>query len=167
MRRLCRAGKALVLLCGVNPIWTHSPHIIQLCGLCCVEETTDTLVNCDSLLPVTRLCGLCCVEETTAKLVYCGTFLLSQLCSLCCVEETTAKLVNCDSLLPVTQLCGLCCAEETTDRLVYCDRFLPISALIVHFLLLSGKKMLFVGCLTTQQHASVSQGRICSDKLKC
>ena len=26
---------------------------------------------------------------------------------------------------------------------------------------------LFVGCLTSQQHASVSQGRICSDKFKC
>ena len=26
---------------------------------------------------------------------------------------------------------------------------------------------LFVGCLTYQQHASVSQGRICSDKLTC
>ena len=27
--------------------------------------------------------------------------------------------------------------------------------------------LLFVGCLTTQQHASVSQGRICSDKFTC
>ena len=26
---------------------------------------------------------------------------------------------------------------------------------------------LFVGCLTSQQHASVSQGRICSDNLTC
>ena len=26
---------------------------------------------------------------------------------------------------------------------------------------------LFVGCLTSQQHASVSQGRICSDNLAC
>ena len=25
----------------------------------------------------------------------------------------------------------------------------------------------FVGCLTSQQHASVSQGRICSDKFTC
>ena len=27
------------------------------------------------------------------------------------------------------------------------------------------RMLLFVGCLTSQQHASVSQGRICSDKL--
>ena len=27
--------------------------------------------------------------------------------------------------------------------------------------------LLFVGCLTSQRHASVSQGRICSDKFTC
>ena len=27
--------------------------------------------------------------------------------------------------------------------------------------------LVFVGCLTSQQHASVSQGRICSDKFTC
>ena len=27
--------------------------------------------------------------------------------------------------------------------------------------------LLFVGCLTSQQHASVSQGRICEDKFTC
>ena len=51
-----------------------------------------------------QLCGLCCVEETTARLVYCDSFLLTQLCGLCCVEETTARLVYCDSVLPVTTL---------------------------------------------------------------
>ena len=30
-----------------------------------------------------------------------------------------------------------------------------------------GKQCLFVGCLTSQQHASVSQGRICSDNFTC
>ena len=29
------------------------------------------------------------------------------------------------------------------------------------------RQVLFVGCLTSQQHASVSQGRICSDKFMC
>ena len=29
------------------------------------------------------------------------------------------------------------------------------------------KKGMFVGCLTSQQHAGVSQGRICSDKVTC
>ena len=29
------------------------------------------------------------------------------------------------------------------------------------------EEMLFVGCLTSQQHASVSQGRICSDNSMC
>ena len=28
-------------------------------------------------------------------------------------------------------------------------------------------RSLFVGCLTSQQHASVSQGRICSDNFTC
>ena len=28
-------------------------------------------------------------------------------------------------------------------------------------------RLLFVGCLTSQQHASVSQGRICSDNFMC
>ena len=30
-----------------------------------------------------------------------------------------------------------------------------------------GKKMLFVGCLKSQQHASVSQGRICTENFTC
>ena len=30
-----------------------------------------------------------------------------------------------------------------------------------------GKASLFVGCLTSQQHASIAQGRICSDKFTC
>ena len=30
-----------------------------------------------------------------------------------------------------------------------------------------GGLLLFVGCLTSQQHGSVSQGRICSDNLTC
>ena len=29
------------------------------------------------------------------------------------------------------------------------------------------KKQMFVGCLTSQQHASVFQGRICSDNFTC
>ena len=58
----------------------HWPHITQLCGLYCVEETTARLVYCDSFLPitavtvwtdlpqVTHLCGVCCVGGTTARL---------------------------------------------------------------------------------------------------
>ena len=37
-----------------------------------------------------------------------------------------------------------------------------LSPLLLGFVL-----VLFVGCLTSQQHASVSQGRICSDKFSC
>ena len=29
------------------------------------------------------------------------------------------------------------------------------------------QRLLFVGCLTSQQHANVSQGRICSDNFRC
>ena len=32
---------------------------------------------------------------------------------------------------------------------------------------LKGELLLFVGCLTSQQQASVSQGRICSDNFMC
>ena len=31
----------------------------------------------------------------------------------------------------------------------------------------NSKRMLFVGCLTSQQHASVSQGRTCTDNFTC
>ena len=31
----------------------------------------------------------------------------------------------------------------------------------------TAENCLFVGCLTSQQHASVSQGRICSDNFAC
>ena len=34
-------------------------------------------------------------------------------------------------------------------------------------LFLMQSMLLFVGCLTSQQHASVSQGRICSDNFTC
>ena len=34
-----------------------------------------------------------------------------------------------------------------------------VSAIFIYYL--------FVGCLTSQQHASVSQGRICSDSFTC
>ena len=37
---------------ALNPIWTHSPQITQLCGLCCVEETTTKRVYCDSFPPI-------------------------------------------------------------------------------------------------------------------
>ena len=41
---------------------------------------------------------------------------------------------------------------------VSCFSFLSVHAISVGWL---------VGCLTSQQHASVSQGRICSDNLTC
>ena len=111
--------------CDFNTVWTHFPRITQLCGLCCLEETTQTLVYCDVLLRITRLCGLCCLEETTPTLVYCDVLLrITRLCGLCCLEETTPTLVYCDVLLRITRLCGLCCLEETTPTIVYCDVFL-------------------------------------------
>ena len=39
----------------INPIWTYLPHINQLSGLCCPEETTAKLVHCDSFSPVTAV----------------------------------------------------------------------------------------------------------------
>ena len=39
--------------------------------------------------------------------------------------------------------------------------------IIIVILGLPGLQSLFVGCLTSQQHASVSPGRICSDSCTC
>ena len=52
----------------------------------------------------------------------------------------------------ITQLCGLCCLEETPAELYYSNSLPPVTAVC-----------LLVSCLTSQQHASASQGRICSD----
>ena len=41
------------------------------------------------------------------------------------------------------------------------------SCRIIRRQLLDKGLLLFVGCLTSQQHASVSQGRICSDNFTC
>ena len=38
---------------SLNLIWTHLHQISQLCGLCCLEETTATLVHCDVFLHIT------------------------------------------------------------------------------------------------------------------
>ena len=40
----------------------------------------------------------------------------------------------------ITQLCGLCCGEETTAKPVDCDSFLPITAVAMQFLPLTGDK---------------------------
>ena len=52
-----------------------------------------------------------------------------------------------------------------------CIRLHNISGLNVYFNTLIDRLRsewgLFVGCLTSQQHASVSQGRICSDNFTC
>ena len=119
-------------------------------------------------------CGLCCVEETTTKLVYCDSFLPQQWqCGLCCVTETTAKLVYCDSFLPITAVTMwsvLCYRNHSQTSLLW--QF-PPTAVTMQLLLLPGPvskaqpRLLFVGCLTSQQHASVSQGRICSDNFTC
>ena len=45
--------------------------------------------------------------------------------------------------------------------------FFLLSGLLVSSLIDQMDCLLFVGCLTSQQHASVSQGRICSDNCTC
>ena len=65
---------------------------------------------------------------------------------------------------------------QSSDR--WCHRKLPCSSFLDHktnaymqiklnILTVSLKSLLFVGCLTSQQYASVSQGRMCSDKCTC
>ena len=47
-----------------------------------------------------------------------------------------------------------------TEVVVVVERDLVVVVVVVE----EEKMLLLVGCLTSQQHASVSQGRICSDK---
>ena len=74
---------------------------------------------------------------------------------------------HCQSVVKVSAsaLAGLgfkCCLSHTSD-------FNPLKALAFVFSANRRERQtetevcLFVGCLTSQQHASVSQGRICSD----
>ena len=48
-----------------------------------------------------------------------------------------------------------------------CNFFFSVAARRIEWTNRSLRHSLFVGCLTSQQHASVSQGRICSDNCKC
>ena len=42
-----------------------------------------------------------------------------------------------------------------------------VNASLIRVVELNNNELLFVGCLTSQQHASVSQGRICTDNFTC
>ena len=127
----CRRS-TIVALHDTGP-WTHLPHVTQLCGLCCVQETPPqtvavsfslSCVVCAALknpghtsFAVTVSFSLSCVvcaalKKPRPKLVYCDSLLLNQLCGLCCLEEAPATLVYCGCVL-LTQLCGQCCLEET------------------------------------------------------
>ena len=64
----------------------------------------------------------------------------------------------------LASLRGLRMEQQNSALRIYVDDFVSLtriwmSSVIVVFL--------FVGCLTSQQHASVSQGRICSDNFTC
>ena len=61
-------------------------------------------------------------------------------------------------------LCSVCSHSSHIGFILF--SFLPFYP---SFLLCTMRQegLLFVGCLTSQQHASVSQGRICSDKCTC
>ena len=50
-----------------------------------------------------------------------------------------------------------------------CKRGIPLlpTCLVASCTLVEMRLLLFVGCLTSQQHACVSQGRICSDNFTC
>ena len=66
--------------------------------------------------------------------------------------------------------------KKPQQRPTCCVIFLPITAVTMQFLHITGQKKLctmtmfvcwLVGCLTSQQQASASQGRICSDNFTC
>ena len=54
--------------------------------------------------------------------------------------------------------------HQCQKKLVVCQLSVPLTALII---LTRCCRLLFVGCLMSQQHASVSQGRICSGNFTC
>ena len=80
-----------------------------------------------------------------------------------CVEAKHCQL--CMSFISeLHSLCGM----------VWCRTFrLPVIGSLLSSIHSEGKKRslafvcLFVGCLSSQQHASVSQGRICTDNFTC
>ena len=90
---------------------------------------------------ITQPCSLCCPMLTHLPRI-------TRLCSLCCPMLT--------HLPRITQPCSLCCPQQPTPTLAGPCIFLPVPAVL-----------LCVGCLTSQQHASVSQVRICTDKFTC
>ena len=47
------------------------------------------------------------------------------------------------------------------------DQLYTITLLVVGEMMWGNEDCLFVGCLSSQQHASVSQGRICTDNFTC
>ena len=55
---------------------------------------------------------------------------------------------------------GICSIHVLTSDLTACGQHGVVYIEFIEFVLL-------VGCLTSQQHASVSQGRICSDNFTC
>ena len=71
-----------------------------------------------------------------------------------CVPQNQA-LVVCRGFVPDIQVCGTHGREDLVKATI------TLNAEEEEVLLL------FVGCLTSQQHASVSQGQICSDNFTC
>ena len=66
------------------------------------------------------------------------------------------------------------CQISTISKFTFVDLFFSVFVCCMHTSvswslpwLWQLKVLLFVGCLTSQQHASVSQGRICSDTCTC
>ena len=66
---------------------------------------------------------------------------------------------------PTVHPSGTGCPAGYTNQLDHCYTVLLYCT--VPHLYMTLIVCLFVGCFTSQQHAGVSQGRICSDKLTC
>ena len=59
-------------------------------------------------------------------------------------------------------------AKYSCNEVMHADRGIKTStAEEQDFVIVGDRPCLFVGCLTSQQQASVSQGQICSDKFTC
>ena len=94
-------------------------------------------------------------------------FLICHLLLFSCISLSTALRI---SPFPATFMYTYVCLETASFLKLEDDSFKVVGVTIDHDVtgsLLQAEACMFVGCLTSQQHASESQGSICTDNFTC
>ena len=86
-------------------------------------------------------------------------------CVYACAHERMRVHVCLRERLRTTRVCGLLLKDKTSNSLKLIHRLLTQEN--HHISRRSPQNCLLVGCLTSQQHACVTQGRICTDNFTC